>query len=338
MNILLIGPTYMDLYKDIINELGRLGHVVDFIKERHSKNDPLNIRREYTITKRHSDRQKKEYWKKYLLSPQYNKIYDLLIVIDGQGLHPYLFDILKVRNSGIVCVNYLFDTIKGVYRFDKFFGYFDKVFTFDLSESKKFNILFLPIYWCPDDAHHEEKYDLFGFGAYTPSRFAVYEHFYNGLKDRPVYIKLFAIVKCKEWFHELKRKIRGVLGLIQYIPIKDYHSPIICHETIKPKEFRELIYCSRVVLDTNPPHQDGLTARFMWALGAKKKIITTNSSVLNYDFFTNEQILIVDKDGLFKLNEVLKFIDANLYLSQSTINEIDKYRIDNWLKTICPSL
>ena len=48
-------------------------------------------------------------------------------------------------------------------------------------------------------------------------------------------------------------------------------------------------------MDVNHPLQYGLTSRSIEALGANRKLITTNSNVKAYDFFNENNILIIDR-------------------------------------------
>ena len=51
---------------------------------------------------------------------------------------------------------------------------------------------------------------------------------------------------------------------------------------------------SRCVLDSAQEGQMGLTIRVLEALGAKKKLITTNEDIVNYDFYNEENIYVYD--------------------------------------------
>ena len=44
----------------------------------------------------------------------------------------------------------------------------------------------------------------------------------------------------------------------------------------------------------------------MWALGIGRKIITTNSSVVSYDFYDHNQIYIVDDVNKLSFNEMVR--------------------------------
>lgn len=338
-SILFVGTTYMGLYQDIISEMRSQGYNVDFIEEIDSRKDPLNVRGYKGIKKilcvnsKKYDQYIADYWKNILNSPNYNKPYDYLFVLDGKSLHKCLFDILKQRNTKLKSVNYLFDTTNGVYRFEKKFALFDKVVTFDRSESVKYDIDFLPIYWKPDNNMFSIVYKFFGLGAYKKDRYKLFEKVSQFAKRNkyPYYIRL-RVYK----YHLLKIKyfIRMLLGINQnYISPKEYHSEIAMHHNIPLSVFQSLLNKSEIVLDTNAPHQDGLTARFMQALGSGKKIITTNKSVVNYEFYTSEQIYVVDDIDNFTCNKSFQeFVIRNLKLNANTLQAISKMRIDNWVK------
>jgi hypothetical protein len=69
--------------------------------------------------------------------------------------------------------------------------------------------------------------------------------------------------------------------------------------------------------------------RTIETLGAKKKLITTNADVINYDFFRPENVLVVDR-----YNPVIskEFIDEPWKEIPEDIYK--KYSISSWLNTI----
>ena len=84
---------------------------------------------------------------------------------------------------------------------------------------------------------------------------------------------------------------------------------------------------SRCVLDSAQAGQLGLTIRVLEALGAKKKLITTNEDIVNYDFYNEENIYVYDgksfdfESPFFK--ETYKEIDKEVY---------EKYSLRNWIR------
>lgn len=335
--VLVIGSTWAGIYKDVLAGFDELGDFeVDFIEEIVSLRDPLNVRKEFALPKSLYDNKLFKCWNNTLSSSKYNKDYDILFVLDGQGIHEYVFYELKKRNPNLIAVNYIFDTIKGVYRFDQNFHFFDKVYTFDLEESKKYGARHLPIFWCkgPDC---EEEYDFFGIGAYSSERFFFFKEINDfaeasGLKP---YVKVFANIPYSETQYKIRQGVRKMLGLVEYIPLEWYHTPLVTHQMISTADFRRYISQSKIIVDTSPLHQDGLTARFMWALGEGKKIITTNRSVTNYDFYSPDFIFVIDSGAGVKSDESFReFVFSNYVEKESTREIIDKFRIDNWIREI----
>ena len=129
----------------------------------------------------------------------------------------------------------------------------------------------------------------------------------------------------------IKNIVKYIKKSKSYIPFVDVFNGLVTNKALSPKDFRDNINESEVIIDTHVEYQDGLTARFMWALGAEKKIVTTNKNVKEYDFYTPEQFFILGEDSLNKLNE---FVCSKFSMSEQNRNIISKYRIDNWIDAI----
>lgn len=329
----------MGLYKDIISEMQRQGFEVDFLAEGNYRQDPLNVRgykgikKYFLVNAKKFSVQMEKYWMKTLSSPSFNKIYDYLFVLDGQSLHPCIFEILRKRNSNVKCINYLFDTTEGVYRFNENFKFFDKVVTFDRKESTLYGIELMPIFWFDDVKVKGISYKFFGVGAFKKDRYKLFWNIAEFAKNNNAssYIKL---ISRKSKFFRIKSALRQVLNLQQdRITLKEFNSDIVAHEYLNLNDFNRLLSGSEIILDTNDPKQDGLTARFMQALGNKKKIVTTNKSVELYSFYTPEQIFIVNDIDSFASSESFRtFVSQKLELNEDIIKQITKTRIDNWVK------
>ena len=90
----------------------------------------------------------------------------------------------------------------------------------------------------------------------------------------------------------------------------------------------EVYEASRCVLDSAQDGQLGLTIRVLEALGAKKKLITTNEDIVNYDFYCPENIYLYD--GKIDMNNVF-FKEDYKEVSQGIY---EKYSLRSWLKEI----
>lgn len=332
--LLLISPDNHSIYSDILTELQKRGFSVDFLPDRMLNYDPDNVRAPFHMPRFLFSKLSERYWLKKLNERAYTKNYDYLLVVDGLGLNPIVFDILRKRNPNVYCVNYLYDTISGVYRFDRMFSYYDKVYSFDKEECIKYGLEFLPIFWVPLKIE-QNSFFFFGFGGYNEERYRVYRiaKDYSDTNKRKSYIGLYIKKIKNEKVYALKRRIRQLLKLPVYLSLDRYHDPLLTNTALTPEEFRDKISCSEIIVDTHPRHQSGLTARFMWALGARKKIVTTNNSINQYEFYSKDQIFVLPNDCAFG-ESFSEFVKSPLVLSTEIDKQIDRIRIDNWISTV----
>ena len=71
------------------------------------------------------------------------------------------------------------------------------------------------------------------------------------------------------------------------------------------------MFSSKAVLDIVQDGQVGLTIRTMETICYRKKLITNNTDVINYDFYNPDNIFVIGKDDINDLNEFINrpFID-----------------------------
>lgn len=92
-------------------------------------------------------------------------------------------------------------------------------------------------------------------------------------------------------------------------------------------EYIEELRNSRVLCEVVQPMQIGLTVRAMEALFYKKKLITNNFDIVNYDFYNANNILVINKET------TVQNVENFLLLPYCEINSeiIDRYEIKNML-------
>lgn len=335
--ILLISPKVGDFHLDIMNEMKRQGYSVDHINDPPESRDPDHLRGSYTgdynAGKKLVLEMYKQYWDNLLSNEKYSKNYDFLFVIDGRRLHPCLFQTLRKRNPSIKTINYLFDTTRSIYRFDKNFKYFDKVVTFDKEDSLTYGLELMPIPWTNIKQDYQHKYAFFALGSYIPSRYDLFMFVKNLAVENklPYYLRIYS---RKISLFPLKILINLVLKRRKYISPKIYYSKDVTHSFISKEEFTKLMYQSEIIVDSIDERQDGLTARCTWALGAEKKIITNNKSIASYDFYKPDQIFIVSDFSDKTKFELLDFINSKYTMCDDVREKIAKFRIDNWVSSM----
>lgn len=337
-SVLFLAPPGLDIYKDVIAGLEDKGFLVDYVSSSEVPNNPFkpifnDCYNEENVSI--FEMACTQFWRKIFSTSQFSKSYDFFFSIDGLMVCPFLFDYLKETNPEIKCKLFLYDKIEFACHVERYFNYYDDVFSFDLGDVAKYNLKFLPIYWVPCTKNLEKKYDLFGMATYSlhkKDRARLFREIKQVVNEIGLnaFVKLY--VKIDNWFvFIMKNLVKMFLHHKTYIPFGDVLNGLVTNKSLSPSEFRDCIYESEVIIDTHVEYQDGLTARFMWALGAEKKIVTTNKNVKRYEFYTPEQFFIL---GEKPINNLKEFVGSKFNLSEKNREIISKYRIDNWLKTI----
>ena len=103
----------------------------------------------------------------------------------------------------------------------------------------------------------------------------------------------------------------------------------LIHEQIPVDNVADKINRSKIIIEIQRKDQVGLSFRVFEALGQKKKFITTNKDIINYDFYHPQNILVIDETTIYIPED---FVNS-AYIPIS--NEIlDKYLIKNWTKKL----
>lgn len=94
-------------------------------------------------------------------------------------------------------------------------------------------------------------------------------------------------------------------------------------------EYLQMVFRSKALLDIVQPGQVGLTMRVLESIFFKKKLITNNSDLKNYDFYNENNIFILEER---KMEELPSFL-AGAYLKVDD-SIISRYDFDNWYERI----
>ena len=340
MRLLFIGNTHLNLYIDITEEMERQGYRVTFVPDYvglfdtnfHKKIPiPLSIKNRLW----HFFLEKK--WKKiFRTNDAFKEGFDVLFVLSGLSVCEELINMLKRQNPTIKTVLYTWDPCSA-YPFNRMLPLFDKAFTFDIHDCQKDSRWsLLPIYYKEGVPNVKPIYDIFSVGSNRVGRYSFISKILPQLRDAGLtfYIK---IVAPKE-----KRSIKGRLFSFLFLhdmtqeekETDDFlkgkvHPEILLRQTIRHDEYDRLSSMSQVVLDDQKDGQTGLTARFMWAIGNHKRIISTNRHVFDYSFVNTKIVSVIDVD-----NPIIPIDFIKKELKEEDWPDIRDYRIDNWLKCL----
>lgn len=118
---------------------------------------------------------------------------------------------------------------------------------------------------------------------------------------------------------------------IQYWNKKERKNPLINYisQRISFSENLQNVIDADILLDFVDPLHNGLSIRFFEALYYKKKIITDNSEVKNYDFYHPNNIFVLVNENF---DGIKKFIELPYHEISEQI--VEKYSFSSWIKKI----
>lgn len=219
---------------------------------------------------------------------------------------------LVTKKSNFSIVNYWdsFEKINGQLETMK---YFDICYSFDKNDCEKYNLIKNNNFYYITDATKTPEFDLFFLGTFD-SRFEKLKDIVQKIQksNLKVHAKLFS--KNKKTIK--KNTSKNISFISEIIPFP---------ESYKYNQN------TKILIDIAHENQIGLSFRPFEAMGLRKKLITTNSKILEYDFYNPNNIFIWDENTteipIFFLEKPYQEIPENIY---------KKYSLQNWVKEILP--
>lgn len=325
MKLLLIMPRFFDYPEIIIEELNNMGYKVDFFDDRPSSNGWVKaiIRINKDIIKQYIQKYFNVMMEKIIRSK-----YDVVFLISGQSLSLSEEMIKQIKDCQPQARFFLYqwDSHKNFPYIKSFQKYFDKCYSFDKYDvANNDRLKFLPLFYCKryeeigKQRLSEFKYDFCFVGTAHPKKYK----FINmmSLQLKKVYPNQFIYFFFPSRLVYFYRKLKN--AELRKSHYKEFH-----YTPLNGKEMDELYLNSRCVMDSPQAGQLGLTIRVIEALGARKKIITTNTDIIHYDFYKPENIYVykdcIDLNHVFFKKSYVD-IDEEIYA---------KYSLRNWLTEI----
>ena len=197
-------------------------------------------------------------------------------------------------------------------------------------------------YWNPLNREYLEKriqynisfikslgYQIYTFDPKDASRYKI--HFHNQF-GRMLPVNNNYELKYDCYFLGKRKKRENLCNKIENILHQMGFKNLFIHvsssnDIIPYAENIKYVFQSKCIIDIVQPGQTGLTLRPLEALFYKKKLITTNIEIQNYDFYKQENIFIWGKDSISDLPAFL----ASPYKEVSN-NIVLRYTINEWVK------
>jgi hypothetical protein len=318
--ILFLSVQTFNLEVEIKNKLQELGAQVIFYDERPANNNLIKgiIRLKRSLVQKRID----AHYKKILLFSE-NIKFDYLFVNRGEIVPAFFLEELKKMQPTCLFIFYTWDSFTNHTHPTSILKYFDRKLTFDPEDARLYKINFRPLFYLDSFKNLENlaiKNNILFLGTAHSDRYKISS-----------FIKKWALKSnltcfCYYYMH----------GRLVYLykfffdkTFKEFKFNQLSFKSLKLEQIVKLYQESNVILDINHPFQKGLTMRTFEALGAKRKLITTNKEVSKYPFYDENNILIIDRNDI-KLS--LDFFKGNYQELEPKL--YDKFSLEGWLFNI----
>jgi len=317
--ILLVAPVFFGYEQDIKNELQRRGAHVDFVLDRPFKSafakGIVKVCRSLLI------KVADDYYLKATHDLPVDH-YDMIFVVNGQTLSTRVLEAWGRQFPNAVKVLYMWDSFGNRQDVVRNLQYIDHGFTFDQNDALQYGLHFRPLFFSRGFERPVEpplEWDVSFVGTAHTDRYRVASLVKSRLPETlRVNFYLFLQAQWVFWFYRMTNRTMAGAQL------KDFSfSPL------DKAQVQQRFSASYAILDIEHPNQTGLTMRTLETLGAKKKLITTNRAVQQYDFYKPENICVIDRRDPVIAPE---FFSAPYQDVEPAVYQ--RYRLEGWMDEI----
>ncbi|HTF20481.1 MAG TPA: hypothetical protein VK658_20555 [Chryseolinea sp.] len=321
---MLFAPRFFGYEEEIRRKLADLGAKVDFHDQRPSNS--VATKALIRINKRFLATKINRYYTQ-IIDNSKGVFYDYVLFISPEAITKDSLLKMKATHPRSRFILYMWDSFENKRKnIDDLMQLFDDRFSFDnrdcqLSHGK---LTYRPLFFLNEYAAIRDdvsrEFELLFIGTIHSDRHRILGKFRSFCltHDLSYFYYMFMPSKILYYYRSLKDSSLRKAGPDEF----KYHP-------LTKAQVLALMEQSNVILDIEHPNQSGLTMRTIETLGARRKLITTNERVTDYDFFHPQNILVIDRDNIqidpafFKTPVVL--LDSSIY---------KKYSIDGWISDV----
>lgn len=249
---------------------------------------------------------------------------EYIFLLNLEAMPLWFLKKVKEANPKATIVFYMWDSLKNKPHAAQYMVYCNKTFSFDPHDESANGFRFRPLFYINEYAGIAKKkdyvYDLSFIGTAHSDRLRISEQLERIIeKNGGCSYKYLYLQSKKLWFY-----------LKMHDPnFKKTHSSDFNYTSLSTQATIDVISKSRIVLDIQHPRQTGLTMRAIEMIGAERKLITTNAAIKDYDFYSPQNIYVIDREKPFVDKD---FLDSKYEPISSELYH--KYSIDGWLEEL----
>lgn len=321
-HVLVQAPPFFGYDEVIANALRDRGAIVDLIPDR-----PFNSALMHAVTKLERRAVLGQAARLYRrrLSELGRSRYDHILVVNGQTLSDTYLKTLRQEYPTARFSFYIWDDFENRPHAVAMLPLYDAAFSFDRLAAERYGLSFRPLFFSPD-------FDL----PTNPTADLELSFVGTAHSDRPAVVhridQLLPPTVSRYWFLYLKAR-----WVLHYNRLTNRHfrglpSSLFSHTPMPRSKVKALFGRSKGFIDIEHERQSGATIRTFEALGSRKKLITTNARIREFDFYSPENIQVIDRRD--------PHIDLDLL--EAPVKEIapdvrHRYSVQGWVDDIVGS-
>lgn len=229
-------------------------------------------------------------------------VFDQILIIRHDKFQNEALRYLRGKTTEMTC--FLFDGIENYKEQKSTLHYFDTVYSYDKKDVEKYNFKFLTNYIYDDEIQNEKVVQtVFNVSSFD-KRIHFLEKLASYLSDKDISFRF--IVRSKK-----NIVLNNIEVINEYLPLQ---------------EVKKIIAKSAVLIDVQRGNQCGLSFRVFEALGYQKKLITSNTDIVNYDFYDKNNIYVVSESN-FEIP--IGFFETEYKPISDEI--VNKYKLNTWI-------
>lgn len=323
--LLLIAPLFFGYYKEILKEAENMGMEADYICDAPSN---TNLSKAVArINKSFIKGATRKYYEKNVYPVVCVKQYDYVLLVAGMtfAFFPNMVREIRECQKKARFVMYQWDSEENLPYSTHIHKYFDEIYTFDRIDSendRKYK--FLPLFYTrlyekASESNEKAEYDCSYVGTAHPQKYKDINDISEAVKEK---------LPRQFIYHYMPSRLKYVFHKFTSPEYKGASISEFEYEKLTGNEILRIFEQSDCILDSPQKGQTGLTIRTIECLGAKKKLITTNADIVNYDFYNKNNILVFDGE----INEKSSFFTTDYEELPDEIYR--KYSLRSWLGTM----
>lgn len=311
--ILFIAPCFFQYHNLLKDEILKQGYEVDFYDDRPR----LTILGKCILRLRKNWMAKKiEKYFQTIKEKFQATDYEKVLIVLGQSFEARHIRELKALKPDCEFIYYTWDAISNFPNILEMSKAVDRAYSFDKKDCEEYEHLqLMPLFYSLPAPPVEKKREALIYTTVKKGKMQAIQAIEKQLAPYvPVKKRLFLQSKLVYWYFKLfTKELKGM-------KIKDF-----VYERLPYAESCRLSNEYLFVVDVPMEHQVGLTIRTLETLNSRSKLITTNESIKDYDFYKKENVFVIGEEGLEAFLSNTEF---------APMENFEKYSITEFVKRL----